>query len=193
MFPEWTINRIQKEVIDNLNLYWLQPQTSFEVKNEMGYQFDFSITTKAFQFWCFDSIQKAHLSNKGINKLFIFYVKNLKPQYESWSLGRIVALKLRKPIAVDGFTNVGLKVYRGHNQTLHELSLVDITFLNPYDWISLFVAKGVVKYEPILQFLRRMVRAYILEIAKMDIEISNVLIWNPILKPFSVPDEVDQV
>ena len=72
--------------------------------------------------------------------------------------------------------------------------LADIPFLNHYDWISLFniVAKDVVKYEPILQFLRRIIWAYILEIAKMDIEIANFCNRKPILKPFPVLDEVDQ-
>ncbi|CAI9293582.1 unnamed protein product [Lactuca saligna] len=57
--------------------------------------------------------------------------------------------------------------------------------MNPYDWISLFniVAKDVVKYEPIHQFFRSMIRAYILEVAKMDIEIASVLRRKPILKP----------
>lgn len=152
MFPEWNIDQIRKEAIDNPNLYWLEPRTSFSVKNEVDVQFDFPINAMAFLYQCYDSIRKAPISNKGINKKsFTFYLNNLKSQYGLWSIERIVGLKAGKPMAADGFTNVTLKVYKGHNQTLHELSLDDIPFLNPYDWISLFniVAKIVVKHEPI--------------------------------------------
>lgn len=48
------------------------------------------------------------------------------------------------------------------------------------------------KYEPIFQFLRIMIRVYIHESAKMDVKISYVLNRKTILKPFPVPDEVDQ-
>lgn len=76
----------------------------------MDYQFDAPMTARAFVFHCFESIQKAHLLNKGINKkLFTFYVKNPKPQFESWRLERIVRLKVKKPMTVDGYLITGLK------------------------------------------------------------------------------------
>ncbi|CAH1424783.1 unnamed protein product [Lactuca virosa] len=50
MFPDGTVYRIQKEAIDNPNLFWLEPQTSFSVKNEMDCQLDFPISAKAFLF-----------------------------------------------------------------------------------------------------------------------------------------------
>lgn len=41
MFHELTTDRIKKEAINNSGLYWLEPQTSIDVKNEMGCQFTF--------------------------------------------------------------------------------------------------------------------------------------------------------
>lgn len=95
-------------------------------------------------------------------------------------------MKVGKPIVVDGFTNITFIAFRSHNHEVHEFSLADIPFMNPYDWISLFniVAEDVVKYEPIYQFFRSMIRAYILEVARMDIEIAYVIRRKPILKPF---------
>lgn len=145
--------------------------------------------------WCFDSIVKAPLSNKGVNKdFFLLLCEEFKALVESWRLQRTVALEVGKPMVVDVFTNVGLKVYRGHSQTLHELSLTDIPFLNPYDWISLFniIVKDTVNYDPNFQFSWRMIRAYIIEIAKMDVQITTFLNRKPILKPSLVLNEVDQ-
>lgn len=50
MFPEWTVDRIQKEAIDNPTLFWLEPHTSLSIKNEMDCQLDFIITAKPFIF-----------------------------------------------------------------------------------------------------------------------------------------------
>ncbi|CAH1454195.1 unnamed protein product [Lactuca virosa] len=44
MFSKLIVDRIQKEAIYNPTLFWLEPQTSFSVKNEMDYQLDFPIT-----------------------------------------------------------------------------------------------------------------------------------------------------
>ncbi|CAI9272002.1 unnamed protein product [Lactuca saligna] len=71
------------------------------------------------------------------------------------------------------------------NHILDEFTLVDLPFLNQYDWISLFhiVTKEEKKYEPIVaHFLKRMLICYIQEIAKMDVEITSVLKKKPILK-----------
>lgn len=73
-----------KRAIDNPNLFWLEPQTSFSIENEMEYQLEFSINAKSFQFQCFESIVKVPIANSCVNKkLFNFYVKYSKPQYES--------------------------------------------------------------------------------------------------------------
>lgn len=39
----------------------------------------------------------------------------------------------QKNIDSDGFTNFSFKAFRGHNHEVHEFSLADIPFLNPYD------------------------------------------------------------
>lgn len=95
MFSDWTVERIEDEAINSPNLYWLEPQTSFSVENELECQMDLPIITKAFQFRCFDNIHKVLMVNKTINmRLFNFYVKNSKPQYKSWGLNKIVGLKV---------------------------------------------------------------------------------------------------
>lgn len=71
---------------------------------------------KAFQFHCFENVQKVPMGTATIGrKLFSFYVKSSKPQYESWSLKNIVRLKAGKTVGIDGFTNIYFKVIRGHN------------------------------------------------------------------------------
>lgn len=45
------------------------------------------------------------------------------------------------------------------------------------------------KYELIYQHLRRMIQSYILEVAKIDVEIGVVLKSEPIMNPFSPPDD----
>lgn len=34
LFPEWTLDWMQKEAIDDLNLFWLEPKTSFDTNND---------------------------------------------------------------------------------------------------------------------------------------------------------------
>ncbi|CAI9287907.1 unnamed protein product [Lactuca saligna] len=76
-----------------------------------------------------------------------------KPQYESWSLKRIMGLKVGLLVQRKDFLNVHLKGFQGANHVLHEFTLADLPFVNPYDWISLFyiVAKDVNKYDPICE------------------------------------------
>ena len=50
----------------------------------------------------------------------------------------------------------------------------------------------VMKYDPVVQFLIWMLRAYILEITNMDVEIAIVLSRKLILKSFLVPDDVEK-
>ncbi|CAI9302450.1 unnamed protein product [Lactuca saligna] len=67
--------------------------------------------------------------------------------------------------------------------------------MNPYDWISLFyiVAKDGKKYEPIFGYLRRMIKSYILEIAKIDVGIAYVLKKRPILNQFDQPEDIQHL
>lgn len=50
----------------------------------------------------------------------------------------------------------------------------------------------VMKYDPVVQFLIWMLRAYILEITNTDVEIAIVLSRKLILKSFLVPDDVEK-
>lgn len=103
-------------------------------------------------------------------------------------------MKVGKPIISDGFENVSFKALRGYNHEVHELSLADIPFMNPDGWISLIniVAKNTAKYKHIYQFMKKIIRAYILEVAKMNIEIAAVLKRKPIMNPFPPPDNLDK-
>ncbi|CAI9291049.1 unnamed protein product [Lactuca saligna] len=116
---------------------------------------------------------------------FSFYLKYVKLQYESWSLKRIVGLNFGLPVQIEEFMNIQLKGFRGANHVLSEFTLADLPFMNPYDWISLFsiVVKYVKKYETIYENLKRLIKCYILEIAKIEAEISYVMKKTLILKP----------
>ncbi|CAI9263711.1 unnamed protein product [Lactuca saligna] len=77
------------------------------------------------------------------------------------------------------------KGFRDANHILHEFTLADLPFMNSDDYLSLFysVTKDFKKYEPIFEHLKSMIMCYILEIAKMDVEIASILKKRPILKP----------
>ena len=136
------------------------------------------------------------ISDSAVNrKLFSFYLRHAKPQYETWSSKRIVSLKVGLPIQTEDFLNIQFKGFRGANHELYEFILADFPFMNPYDWLYLFhiVTKDVQKYEPIVEHLKRMIKCYILEIAKMDVEIASVLKKRPILKPEEEPKDIQQL
>lgn len=161
LFPAWTIERIQNEAIDEPNLYWLEPTTSFDTHNNIECHMDFPMTPRVVLFRFFEKIQNALISKNAINrKLFVFYLMYAKPQYEPWSLKRFIALKVGLLVQTEYFLNIQFKGFRGANYVLHEFTLADIPFMNPYDWISMFyiVAKDVKKYEPIYKHLKRMLK-----------------------------------
>ncbi|CAI9284227.1 unnamed protein product [Lactuca saligna] len=89
LFRPWLIKRIQREAIDDLSVYWLEPMVSFDLNKEAYYQFDFPIIPRAFMFMCFEKIEKAltYVSE-------LFYLKYTKPQYQTWRLKRIMGLKV---------------------------------------------------------------------------------------------------
>lgn len=68
--------------------------------------------------------------------------------------------------------------------------LLDLPKMNPYDWIVLLsiVSKDPIKYKPIFLILRRMIRGYIQEVRKLDVEIANKLNRKPIVKPLDQPE-----
>ncbi|CAI9286334.1 unnamed protein product [Lactuca saligna] len=87
LLPAKSHERIQKEALDDPNLYWLEPTTSFDKNNDIECQLDMPMTPRAFLFRCFEKIEKYLISNKAVNQmLFSFYMKYVKPKYESWSL-----------------------------------------------------------------------------------------------------------
>ncbi|CAI9271898.1 unnamed protein product [Lactuca saligna] len=75
-----------------------------------------------------------------------------------------MVLKVGLPIQTEDFLNIQFKGFRG---------------------------KDVQKYEPIIQHLKRMIKCYILEITKMDVEIAGVLNNRPILKPNEQPEDIE--
>lgn len=91
--------------------------------------------------------------------------------------------------------NIHFKAYRGRTHIINEFTLANFPFLDPHDWISMFniVSRDVVKYDPIYQHLKKMVKSYILEMSKMDVEIVAVLKRKPILKPFDQPDNIKNI
>ena len=47
IFPLWTLEQILKEVVENPNVYWLEPVGSFDLANSLHLQLDLPITPKA--------------------------------------------------------------------------------------------------------------------------------------------------
>lgn len=80
------MERILNEDVDNSNVYWLEPVISFDLENSSDLQLDFHITPKALLFRSFEKIEKAPITDYGVNhSLFSFYLKHRKPQYQTWS------------------------------------------------------------------------------------------------------------
>ncbi|CAH1439095.1 unnamed protein product [Lactuca virosa] len=50
LFPAWSFDQMQNEVIGEPNLFWLEPKTSFDITNDVECQLDFPITPRAFLF-----------------------------------------------------------------------------------------------------------------------------------------------
>lgn len=63
LFRRWSMNKIQKEAIDKLSIYWLEPSISFDLVNDVKNQFDFPITPRSFIFRCFGTIEKSLISD----------------------------------------------------------------------------------------------------------------------------------
>ncbi|CAI9287046.1 unnamed protein product [Lactuca saligna] len=103
-----------------------------------------------------------------------------------------MALMVGLSIQTEKFLNIQFKGFRGANHVLHEFTLADLPFMNPYDCLYLFyiVVKDVYKYEHIIEHLKQMIWCYILKTAKMDVEIANILKKRPILKPGEQTKEI---
>lgn len=74
IFPLWTLEQILNEVVDNPNIYWLEPVGSFELENSSDLQLDLLITPKAFLFHSFIKIANVSLAEKGSNKLLFRFI-----------------------------------------------------------------------------------------------------------------------
>lgn len=149
LLPPWTLERIQKEAIDHSNVHWLEPSVSFKLDNTSDSQLDFPLTSKAFLFWGFEHIQKSLLSEYDVNnKIFSFCLKHGQPQYKIWSLKKMVVVKFYTPFPAEHFTNIKFKGFRGADRAEEDLTLADLPYMNPNDWISLFLilSKDEVKY-----------------------------------------------
>ncbi|CAI9300153.1 unnamed protein product [Lactuca saligna] len=139
LFPLWSIERILNEAVNNLNVYWLEPDALFKLENSLESHLDFSTTLKAFMFRCYEKIEKDPNSDNDVNhSLFSFYLKYGKPQYQTWSSKKIVVVKVFGPVKTESFINVIFKVVQGAGSSVFEFSLANLPCLNPYDRISLF-------------------------------------------------------
>ncbi|CAI9299672.1 unnamed protein product [Lactuca saligna] len=145
-FTPWTLERIQKEATDEPSTNWLEPSVFYELDNIAESQPDFPITPRAFLFKCFEKISKAHLSDSDVNQtLLSFYLKYGKPQFQTWCLQKIIAVRVYASISTEILINIKFKGFKGANRTEMEFTLANLPCMNPYDWISLFLILS--KYE----------------------------------------------
>ncbi|CAI9297600.1 unnamed protein product [Lactuca saligna] len=103
--------------------------------------------------------------------------------------------KVGLPVQTEDFLNIQFKGFRGRTHIFHDFTMGDLPFMNPYDWISLLyiAAKDVKKFVPIYEYLRRMIKCYILEMAKMDVEIMFVLKRKPTLTLVDQPQNIENL
>ncbi|CAI9284051.1 unnamed protein product [Lactuca saligna] len=190
------MERILNEAIDNPNVYWLELVALFEMENTSESQLDLPITPKAFLFHCFDKVEKAHdLDNDANIMLISFYLNHGKPQYQTWNSKKITSVKFIGPIETKSIINARFKASRGPSKSIFEFTLVYLSCLNPYDWISLFnlLSKDEHKFVPIMAHLKRMLISYIHEIRKMDVEITVELQKKPTVQPKEAPNDVSKM
>ncbi|CAI9287045.1 unnamed protein product [Lactuca saligna] len=72
LFPAWSHERIQKEVMDDPNLYSIEPTISFDLNKDVECQFNFPITPRAFLFRHFEKIRKSMISDSAENRKAFF-------------------------------------------------------------------------------------------------------------------------
>ncbi|CAI9288108.1 unnamed protein product [Lactuca saligna] len=169
----------------------LEPVVLFELQNTQGLQLDLPITPKAFKFRSFVRAVNVPFADSGTDHLlFLFYLKHMKPQYETWSASKITIVKVTSPIKIDSFPNVKFKVVKGFASQVHEFTLADLPCPNLYDWIMLYnlLLRYEKKYEPVIAHLKLMIVLYIQDVGKMNVEIVVVLRR----KPFDLPKEVPE-
>ncbi|CAI9276643.1 unnamed protein product [Lactuca saligna] len=95
LFPEWTLKRIQPDAEDLPSQYWLDPVASFDLQNSQDSQLDLLITPKEFRFRAFVKVAGALNTDSGANHMmFSFYLKHMKPQYDTWFVNKITVVKV---------------------------------------------------------------------------------------------------
>lgn len=102
-----------------------------------------------------------------------------------WSLRKQVVVKFYAPFPVEHFTNIKFRGFIGATRTEFDFTLYDLPFINPNDWISLFliISKDEAKYEAIVSHLKIMLICYIHKVAKLDEEIVAVLKKRSVVDP----------
>ncbi|CAI9291011.1 unnamed protein product [Lactuca saligna] len=89
-----------------------EPIVSFEFQITQASQLDLPITLKDFKFCSFVNVANVPSTDNGANQLiFSFYLKHMKPQYETWCA--ITEVKVMGPIETESIPNVKFKVVRG--------------------------------------------------------------------------------
>nr|KAJ0203831.1 hypothetical protein LSAT_V11C500231530 [Lactuca sativa] len=99
MFPEWTIESLQREFIEELSTHWIELVLSFSLENSKDAQFDMPINRKAFIFHCFASTAVVPSPDPKVDRdLLEFYLEFAQPQYLTWSLKKITMVREYHPI-----------------------------------------------------------------------------------------------
>lgn len=108
--------------------------TSFELRNTSESHIDFPLTPKAFLFQGFKHIEKSPLSDYEVNnKIFAFYLNHNQPQYEVWSLRKLLATQFYAHFLVEHFTNIKYKGFKGASHIEFDFTLADLPFMNLND------------------------------------------------------------
>nr|KAJ0212498.1 hypothetical protein LSAT_V11C400221470 [Lactuca sativa] len=187
LFPKWTLKRIQNQAVDMPSQYWLDPITSFEIQNTKDSQLELPITPKAFRFCAFVKVANVTFIDSTADQLlFAFYLKHIKPRYETWSASKIVSMKVTGPIETESFPNAKLKVARGSTCQAYEFTLADLPCLNPHDWMI----EGEVRTCGVLSCTFNQV--IYPGIGMMDVDIATVLRQKPSVVPKEAPKDFEK-
>ncbi|CAI9282409.1 unnamed protein product [Lactuca saligna] len=86
------------------------------------------------RFRAFVKVVNAPFTKSGANQLlFSFYLKHMKPQYETWSVHKKLDVNVNGTIETESFPNAKFKVARGSACLAYEFTLADLPCLNPND------------------------------------------------------------
>lgn len=196
LFPKWTLNRIQNDVVGLPSQYSLEPVPSFDIQNTQDSQLDLPLPHNAFRFRSLVKVANTPFIDSGSNQmLFAFYLKNMKPQYETWSAHKIVIVKVTRPIETESFPNVKFKVARGSACDAYEFTLADLPCFNPNEWMVVFnmLQKEKAKYEPVMSHLQLMIKSYIQEFGLLDLDIATHLKKKPNVVPKEAPKDFENL